>query len=348
MVRELTVEPGNVRRDPAGARPLLEVANLRMEYGARGRRGKMTNAVDGVSFKIAEGETLALVGESGCGKSTVGRAVIRLLEPTDGTVNFAGDDITHLRRKQLRPVRRNLQMVFQDPMSALDPRQTMGNFVREPFLVHGWDAKQASRLEGELFERVGLTDAHRGRYAHELSGGQRQRVVIARALALEPKLLVLDEPVASLDVRVQANIVRLLQQLQRDSGLSYLFISHDLAIVRQIADRVAVMYRGKLAEVGDAELIYQRSQHPYTRALLSAAPVPDPRVQRTRRRIVLRGEQPDPAETITGCPFRTRCWRAEDVCAVEMPALAKTGSAETAVACHFPVGDDQPLERDLG
>lgn len=318
---------------------MVEVSNLVKTYalsGSRWSRGRRElTAVAGVSFSIGEGETLALVGESGSGKSTVGRCLLRLIEPTSGEVRFRGKSITGLSRRQLRPLRQEMQIVFQDPYSSIDPRMTIEAFLAEPMQVHGWARSEITHRVTELLETVDLDAELAGRYPHELSGGQRQRVGIARALALRPRLLVLDEPVAALDVSIQAGVMRLLSRLQRDQGLSYLFIAHDLAVVRQLSHRVAVMYRGRIVEIGTAEDVYRFPRHPYTRALLSAIPLPDPRLERQRKRIVLSGDPPDPAARIDGCAFRSRCWKSEEDCSKEEPALTAYDTP-TLVACIHP------------
>lgn len=334
-----------VKAEPAydeaatGFETVVEVSNLVKSYPLSrsrwGREHRELTAVAGVSFAIKEGETLALVGESGSGKSTVGRCLLRLIEPTSGEVRYRGRSITHLSRRQLRPLRQELQIVFQDPYSAIDPRMTIAAFLAEPMQVHGWERAAVDHRVTELLETVDLDTELAGRYPHELSGGQRQRVVIARALALRPRLLVLDEPVAALDVSIQAGIMRLLGRLQRDQGLSYLFIAHDLAVVRQLSHRVAVMYRGRIVEIGPADAIYTAPQHPYTRALLSAIPMPDPRQERRRQRIVLAGDPPDPADHVDGCAFRFRCWKAADDCSTKEPSLTADDSP-TLVACFHP------------
>lgn len=329
------------------AEQVIEVSNLVKTYPLSrsrwsGGRRELT-AVDDVSFAIGEGETLALVGESGSGKSTVGRCLLRLIEPTSGEVRYRGQPITGLSRRQLRPLRQELQIVFQDPSSAIDPRMTIEAFLAEPMQVHGWARSAITERVGDLLGTVDLGAELAGRYPHELSGGQRQRVVIARALALRPKLLVLDEPVAALDVSIQAGIMRLLGRLQRDQGLSYLFIAHDLAVVRQLSHRVAVMYRGRIVEIGPAADIYAFPRHPYTRALLSAIPMPDPRSERKRQRIVLGGDPPDPADRIEGCRFRSRCWKSEADCSKEEPVLIAHDSP-SLVACHHP----EPVLAGLG
>jgi peptide/nickel transport system ATP-binding protein len=327
--------------DQPAQEPLLEVRDLVKRFPVRGggiikRTIGYVEAVSGVSFDLRPGETLGLVGESGCGKSTTGRAILQLHKPTSGSVKFEGTELTSLGNRRLRPLRREMQIVFQDPYASLNPRWQINDIVTEPFKIHGGGGnnKDTQRRVDELLELVGLNPEHRNRYAHEFSGGQRQRIGIARALALNPKLVVLDEPVSALDVSVQAGVVNLLEELQDRLGLAYLFVAHDLSVVRHISDRVAVMYLGKIVEVGNRENIYAQPAHPYTQALLSAAPVPDPVLERQRQRIVLTGDVPSPVNPPSGCRFRTRCWKAQDICATEEPKLEVRGSANE-VACHF-------------
>jgi len=310
---------------------LLEVVDVVKQFPARG--GAVVHAVDGVTFGVAAGETLAIVGESGSGKSTVARLVVRLLTPTAGTITFAGDDVGRASRRDLRALRRRVQIVFQDPYSSLDPRMTARAIVAEPLRVAGRRDEIASRVP-EVFELVGLGREHEGRFPHELSGGQRQRVGIARALVVEPELLVLDEPVSALDGSIQAQILNLLSALQSALGLAYVFIAHDLSVVRHLADRIAVMHLGRIVETGTTAQLFDAPAHPYTQALVSAAPVPDPVIERARQRIVLRGELPSAQDPPSGCRFRTRCWKAIDRCAEEDPALVDRGQGHP-VACHF-------------
>ena len=319
--------------------PIMRVTDLVKEFRVRDLgRSAVVHAVSGVSFQVLRGETLALVGESGCGKSTTGRCILRLVEPTSGAVQFQGTDLLQLDHGAMRKMRRNLQIVFQDPQASLHPRLTVRRLLAEPLEVHGFERAAIDDRITELLQLVQLRPEHLDRYPHEFSGGQRQRVGIARALAISPAMLVLDEPVSALDVSIQAEIMRLLIDLRERLGLSYLFIAHDLAVVRQLADRVAVMYLGKIVEIGPAERVYDSPQHPYTQALLSAVPIPDPEVQRTRRRIMLTGELPSPIDPPSGCRFRTRCWRAEQRCTDTEPVLTADTDGHS-VACHFPGAD---------
>ncbi len=320
--------------------PLLEVTGLRKHYpvyrGVLRRQVGTVKAVDGVDLTVARGETFGIVGESGCGKTTTGRLLTRLLEPTAGRIIFQGRDITDLTTAQMRPLRREMQMIFQDPYSSLNPRHTVGTIVGAPFRLQNVKTDHGiERAVGDLLELVGLNPEHYNRYPHEFSGGQRQRIGIARALALRPKLIVADEPVSALDVSIQAQVVNLLDDLQAQLGLTYVVIAHDLSVVRHLCDRIAVMYLGGLVEVAPSDALYTAPRHPYTVALLSAVPVPDPARREARDRVRLVGDVPSPAAPPPGCTFHTRCWKAREVCKTTVPALTADAGGR-AVACHFP------------
>ncbi|MDQ6914458.1 MAG: ATP-binding cassette domain-containing protein [Actinomycetota bacterium] len=330
---------------------LLEVRDLVKHFPlTRGivfqRQVGAVRAVDGISLDVRPGETLGIVGETGCGKSTIARLMLRLLDPTSGTVRFGGEDITHARRGHLKALRREMQMIFQDPYSSLNPRKTVGSIVGEPFAIHGLHRGEGERRHAvqELMEQVGLNPEHYNRFPHEFSGGQRQRIGVARALALRPKLIVADEPVSALDVSIQAQILNLLSDLQRELGITMVFIAHDLSVVRHMCDRVAVMYLGKIAELAEADTLYTHPKHPYTGALLSAVPIPDPELAAGKRRQLLTGDVPSPTNPPAACRFHTRCPKARERCWTDEPPLErKAGGGEAA--CHFPLTAEEARER---
>jgi oligopeptide transport system ATP-binding protein len=329
------------------AEAILTATDLVKHYPIKGGVLRRTvghvKAVDGVSFELYKGETLGIVGESGCGKSTLGRLLMRLEEPTSGSLVFDGIDVYSQRGRAMRKLRRDIQIVFQDPYTSLNPRKTVGDIVGEPFDIHTDVVPRQGRRKKvqELLDLVGLNPEHINRYPHQFSGGQRQRIGIARGIALNPKVLICDEPVSALDVSVQAQVVNLMEKLQDELGLSYVFIAHDLSVVRHISDRVMVMYLGRAVEIGNESQIYEHPTHPYTQALLSAVPVPDPRLRGNRDHIVLEGDVPSPANPPSGCRFRTRCWKAQDVCATDVPLLTtREGSAHHPSACHFAAERD--------
>nr|WP_289039457.1 oligopeptide/dipeptide ABC transporter ATP-binding protein [uncultured Allobacillus sp.] len=315
-------------------RPILEVKNLKKHFGVG--RGQTLKAVDGISFDVHRGETFGLVGESGCGKSTAGRTLLTLYEKTDGEVLYDGEDVHEISEKNRLHYFRKMQMIFQDPYASLNPRSTVKEIIAEPMEVHGLYKNKKERQDRiyELLEEVGLNRDHATRYPHEFSGGQRQRIGIARALALEPEFIICDEPISALDVSVQAQIINLLERLQEEKGLTFLFIAHDLSMVRHISDRIAVMYLGHIVELTDSERLYEKPLHPYTQALLSAVPIPDPKVEEQRSRVILKGELPSPIDPPSGCVFRTRCPFARDICAEQTPKWLEAEEGRY-VACHL-------------
>ncbi|MFE7171942.1 ABC transporter ATP-binding protein [Streptomyces sp. NPDC057616] len=338
-------------KDAAPGETLLKVTGLQKHFpikkGLLQRQVGAVHAVDGIDFEVKSGETLGVVGESGCGKSTMGRLITRLLEPTGGTVEFEGKDITHLGVGGMRPMRRDVQMIFQDPYSSLNPRHTIGTIIGAPFRLQGVEPEGGIKKEVQrLLSVVGLNPEHYNRYPHEFSGGQRQRIGIARALALKPKLVVADEPVSALDVSIQAQVVNLLDDLQQELGLTYVIIAHDLSVVRHVSDRIAVMYLGKIVELADRESLYRAPMHPYTKALMSAVPIPDPRRKNAKsERILLKGDVPSPISPPSGCRFHTRCWKATQICKTTEPPLLELRPGQQ-VACHHPENFEDQAPQD--
>ncbi len=328
---------------------IMEVRDLVKHFPIRAgffqRQVGAVQAVDGISFNVMRGETLGLVGESGCGKSTTARLLLRLMVPTAGSIKFGGREIAHIKGRELKALRRDMQMIFQDPYSSLNPRKTVGSIIAEPWVIHRIDPEGGrKRAVQELMDTVGLNPEHYNRYPHEFSGGQRQRIGVARALALKPKMIVADEPVSALDVSIQAQVLNLLRDLQRELGLTVIFIAHDLSVVRHMCDRVAVMYLGKIYELASSEQLYAHPRMPYTGALMSAVPVPDPRLARAKKRQLLVGDVPSPTNPPPGCRFHTRCWKAQEICRQEDPVL-ETKEGGNLAACHFPLTDAEVLER---
>ncbi|MBB5127362.1 peptide/nickel transport system ATP-binding protein [Streptomyces albaduncus] len=342
---------GNAPAGDPGGEVLLKVTGLQKHFpikkGLLQRQVGAVHAVDGLDFEVRAGETLGVVGESGCGKSTMGRLITRLLEPTGGTIEFEGKDITHLGVADMRPMRRDVQMIFQDPYSSLNPRHTIGTIVGAPFKLQGVVPEGGIKKEVQrLLSVVGLNPEHYNRYPHEFSGGQRQRIGIARALALNPKLVVADEPVSALDVSIQAQVVNLLDDLQEELGLTYVIIAHDLSVVRHVSDRIAVMYLGKIVELADRDALYKAPMHPYTKALMSAVPIPDPKRRGAKsERILLKGDVPSPISPPSGCRFHTRCWKATEICRTTEPPLLELKPGQR-VACHHPENFEDQAPQD--
>jgi peptide/nickel transport system ATP-binding protein/oligopeptide transport system ATP-binding protein len=319
--------------------PIVSVRDLVKTYAGRGTSFKKSKsqvqAVAGISFDVHQGETLSIVGESGCGKSTTARCVTRILKPTSGSIELFGTEVSRASQEEIRPLRRQFQMVFQDPYASLNANMTVEEIISEPLIVHGFPKSEIRDRVMIVVQQMHLHQSDLSRFPHQFSGGQRQRIGIARAVVMQPKFVVLDEPVSALDVSIQADIIQMLEGLQESLGLAFLMIAHDLSVVRHVSDRVAVMYLGKIVEIGTNEQIYEKSSHPYTQALLAAAPIPDPRVERNRQRIILKGDVPSPANPPSGCRFRTRCWKAEEICSQIEPLLTESSSGHQ-VACHFP------------
>jgi oligopeptide/dipeptide ABC transporter ATP-binding protein len=344
------VAPSTMERVPGGGEPIMEVRDLVKHFpitsGFFQRKVGAVQAVNGVSFDVMRGETLGLVGESGCGKSTTARLLLRLLDPTGGSVKYQGEEIATAKGSRLKDLRREMQMIFQDPYSSLNPRKTVGSIISEPFAIHGLKSGKGERRKEvqRLMDLVGLNPEHFNRYPHEFSGGQRQRIGVARALALEPKVIVADEPVSALDVSIQAQVLNLLRDLQREFGLTLIFIAHDLSVVRHMCDRVAVMYLGHIVELANSDELYAHPRMPYTGALMSAVPVADPTLAASKKRQVLSGDVPSPTNPPQACPFHTRCWKAQEICRTETPVLEPKEGGNVA-ACHFPLTDAEVLER---
>jgi oligopeptide/dipeptide ABC transporter ATP-binding protein len=341
QVQDETARPGDV---------IMEVRDLVKEFpihaGFFRRQVGAVHAVSGVSFDVYRGETLGLVGESGCGKSTTARLLLRLMAPTSGSIRFEGREIANIGGGELKALRREMQMIFQDPYSSLNPRKTVGSIIADPFVIHGLLDEKGARKKAvqELMDTVGLNPEHYNRYPHEFSGGQRQRIGVARALALKPKVIVADEPVSALDVSIQAQVLNLLRDLQRELGLTLVFIAHDLSVVRHMCDRVAVMYLGRIAELASSDELYAHPRMPYTGALMSAVPVADPRLAAVKKRQILSGDVPSPTNPPPACRFHTRCWKAQEICRTEQPVLEPKQGGNVA-ACHFPLTDAEVLER---
>ena len=338
-------------REPSRGEPLMEVRDLVKHFPlTQGiifqRKVGAVQAVDGISFDVMRGETLGLVGESGCGKSTTARLLLRLMDPTSGSIRFEGQEIADLSGARLKTLRQDMQMIFQDPYSSLNPRKTVGTIISEPFSIQGMHTGEGERKRTvqELMDTVGLNPEHYNRYPHEFSGGQRQRIGVARALALKPKLIIADEPVSALDVSIQAQILNLLRQLQRDLGITLVFIAHDLSVVRHMCDRVAVMYLGRIVEMASSDELYAHPRMPYTGALMSAVPVADPRLAAAKKRQVLAGDVPSPTNPPQACRFHTRCWKAQEICRTDDPPLEVKEGGNVA-ACHFPLTDAEVAER---